>query len=398
MAINADFPMLTSEQTNPWLAGLGISQDLLAKALANRQSGLTNQILGTHAKFAEPTAIQELLKSQLANQQEQVKAKYAEPTAQQALQKSILENKFYAPNMQSQIGLNNANANELRTMQQNPLLRGQSTRDLAALIMAGLVDPNQIQQMVRGLVEKPQIDIGYKEALTKTMNANTQGKPFFMAPADTKAAMIGQAKAFGVNEDDAVRAFSSGMSLSDLAAKQGYSPDGNDWPIPAFNPTSSIRTQQERANIAYAGIRAIEPSIKEALAPYVKKWNGQSLQQLNDALKGQNVERRGKALGAAAMAQELQMLRIRAGGAQVGITALKEGLEASKTRLHTPDLTMTPEVFEIAQDYISDQIGKLNSAENKALNPRGSAKNKKSYKDPKLMTDEEIQRELEGMS
>ena len=388
MPINADFPMLSYDQANPMLKALQsgreqmrnslyFPKELLAKELANKQNEIMNQIYGIQSKYAEPMSQQELLKSQLYN-------------------------KYYGPNIQSEIasrgaqaGLANEEAQKIRMLRQNPLLMGENTKDLAALQMSGLSSPDQVQQIIKGIVEKPITDIEYKKGLTQSMLSNLQTKPFTTLPADAKAAMLGQLKSFGYNDTEALHAIMSGKDMGDLAQAKGYSREGEDWPSLQMAPTPAIRTQQERANIAQAGIRAIEPSITEALAPYAKKWNGTSLSQLKDSLKGENDDKIGRAIGAAAVAQELAMLRIRAGGAPVGIGVLKESLDASKSRLNVPDLTMTPKQFDIAQKYISDQIGRLNQAENMALYPQNQNRNNfgKSYeKDLSHLSDDELKR------
>lgn len=80
MAISfPDFKRISFDEANPHLVGMRKAQELQAKILAN----------------------------QIAS----VNAKYADPKAYQALQKSILENKWYSPKMQSDIGLQGAQAN-----------------------------------------------------------------------------------------------------------------------------------------------------------------------------------------------------------------------------------------------------------------------------------------------
>ncbi len=103
MAINANFPTISFEGANPVLAGMNVSKDLLAKALANR-------IAGVNAQFAAPEKEEELNKARLLNQIYGIQAKYEEPMTQQKLEglklgnlHQGLVNQFYAPDMQSQI-------------------------------------------------------------------------------------------------------------------------------------------------------------------------------------------------------------------------------------------------------------------------------------------------------
>lgn len=83
-----NFDRISFEEANPWIKG----------ALAGNQ--LMQAPLDLRAKLLE-------------NKLNKVKAQYAEPMAKQQLQKAILENKYYAPDIESQMSLRKAEAGKL---------------------------------------------------------------------------------------------------------------------------------------------------------------------------------------------------------------------------------------------------------------------------------------------
>jgi hypothetical protein len=83
-----NFEPTTFEDANPWMKGAKFAQDALAFP-------------------------QDMKAKMLANQIAQVQAKYADPMAQAELKKNQLFNKYYSPDMESQIGLRQAQSGKL---------------------------------------------------------------------------------------------------------------------------------------------------------------------------------------------------------------------------------------------------------------------------------------------
>lgn len=433
MAINADFPSITFQGANPFLVGRAASDDSLEKAIAN-------QLAGVKARYAQPMAQNDLLAKELQNQLEGIKAKYAEPNAQQELKKLQQYNQYYAPNIQSEIGLRGAQAGHygelsknLQFDRQNPLLSAPDTKTLGALLadprfrpvvenylksqgQQGMQmpqqqgterDPNQLPSPLGAAQEQQNPGQQNNQTTAEKLvsqyldhQGQKQGgiREWDRQPAPIKNAELAQARAFGFNDTEGVKLLREGHDLADLAQMKGYSLDGTDWPQSIFNPAAQTIARQQRSNIAQAGIEELEPRIAKKLEPYAKKWNGVSLVQLHQSLGGKNDKEIGEAIGAAAVSHELSALRLTSGGITPGIGALKKSLEASHTDLKTPGLTLTPKQFEHAQQFISDAVRDLNKAENKAaFGQRGQAKSQSQKKDPSMMTSEEIERELGGL-
>jgi hypothetical protein len=206
-------------------------------------------------------------------------------------------------------------------------------------------------------------------ALTAYYNIKNKSYAYDKLPMLNKSMMLAQANSFGINNDEASRAFANGVSLSDMAEAKGYDrKDKDSWPVPEFVPEHSVIARQQMANVAQEGIKAIDGDLTRDLAPYARTWNGQSLNSIYEATTGENVTRRGKALGAAALQIELASLRARQSGIQnIGIELLKESLLASGNDIKQLGATIDPKVYTIAQNYIFDHLKSINKAENLKL-------------------------------
>lgn len=207
----------------------------------------------------------------------------------------------------------------------------------------------------------------YKKVMTEVAEKNLKAGNFDKMPAAQKQYAINQAMGFGLSNTEATKRFRNGDTIEDIARDKGF--DANkpqEWPTPIAPPTTSMLTQQQRANVANAGLNVIDPIIGEALAPYATRWNGKSLDMLKDAVKGENVDQQAKAIAAGALSMEVAALRLRAGGSPSGITALKEMVEKSQNKLTVIGPTLTPEVYKKSQKEITRMINIINNAENKA--------------------------------
>src|SRR5581483_7657696 len=134
MAINADFPMLTFDQANPWLTGLHKNEELYQKKLEDQKNQIMNSILGVKQQYAQPTAQQELMAQMLQNKINEAKAKYAEPSEQEELKKLQLANQYYGPNIESEMSQRRAQTNKINSMLpgelQAQLLENRSAQEM----------------------------------------------------------------------------------------------------------------------------------------------------------------------------------------------------------------------------------------------------------------------------
>jgi len=363
MVFSFNLPNPTFESENPRAIAGAFNQDMLAKAIAN-------QINATKSRFEEPRNVADLIQKHLENTHKE------------------LENKYYGPNIESEIGFRGAQSSHLgaetnklnqmlpqeliaqqlqnkqRQIDLDPLMQSPETKTIYALQKSGIITPEKA-----------------KDLLTNIIQNNNKLTSFDRMPVLTKNASIAQGMAFGNSETQAYNDLRAGKTLEQMAQEAGFDPKRPEtWPQKSYNPTTATVTRQQRSNVAQAGIEAIEPQITKSLAPYAKKWNGVSLLQLKQSLAGTNDEEIGKAIAAAAAGKELAALRLTSGGITPGINALRDTIQGAKLNLNTPDLALNPKQFEAAQNEIGRIIKTLNTAENEAAFGKKTApKNLQEY-------------------
>lgn len=325
-------------------------------------------------------------KQSMQNQMTQQQLPFVTPELQQALLKSQIENKYLEPKLRAQIQSANAETAAKQFDLANPLL---GKAGLAGQLGAEQYSKNQ------GLTE--QANLIHKSIEQSLMADKVKNTSWNSMPANYRGAAIAQARAFGYDTAEAAQNLAQGATLSQLAAEKGLSSDQSSWPVPSAAPTTAMLTQQQRSNVAIAGINAIDKDLTDRLAPYSTRWDGYSLEQLKESLAGQDEQKIGEALGAAALQQELAILRQRAGGVQnIGIEMLRESLNASGNRLHVPQILQSPKVYKTAQDFIRKELVKLNKAENQALYNIPNAYSSSNNDDVSSMSDEDLLKISQG--
>lgn len=381
MAINADFPMLSFADANPMLRALqsgreGMRQsltfpkELLAKELENRKANLMNQIFGVQAKYAEPMTQEELRKAQLFNQ-------------------------YYGPNIESEIALRGAQtghlgeeSKNLAFQRNNPLFMGENTKDLAALQKAGLISPEQVQQIVSGIAQKPLSDVQYKNALVGSLAA----KPFTSMPMAEKSQAIAIGKNFGLTGDQVGRLLSQGKTIPDIAEMTGHSRDPSTWGDgPNYAPTSANITKGKELNASRASMNVIDDFVGKNLAPYVGNYQGLSPALIYDSVRNLNPEQRQKAIAASILSLEDVAERARSLNLPLGITQTKEMLHSAYLNSKLPQSLMRSEDFRKANEMVMDVLNKSSKAANEARLGTGFGTMQSEQKPEAKISDRDIE-------
>jgi hypothetical protein len=229
----------------------------------------------------------------------------------------------------------------------------------------GLADAMVLHAL--GISPETAANADYKKTIMKVAEANLKAGNFDKMPAAQKAYAIDQAMGFGLSNTEATKRFRNGETIEDIAKEKGFDANKpNEWPAPIAPPTNVILSRQQRANVANAGLNAIDPIITKAMEPYASRWNGKSLNMLVDAVKGKNVEQQSDAIAAGALAMEVAALRLNASGAPVGVKALEMMVDKAQNQLQVIGPTLSPEVYKKSQQKITKMINIINNAENKA--------------------------------
>ena len=197
------------------------------------------------------------------------------------------------------------------------------------------------------------------------MRAKTENTPWQSLPARDKGYTLATLRAAGYDDTESAQLLSHGAKQSDLLLAHGFDPKNP--PAPANLPTNAILTQQESANLAQAGIEAIEPELTAAIAPFSSRWNGRNLEQLYDVIKGKEPAKVAKYLAAGAIQLEMSGMRIRSAGLPITEKVLDEMVDKSLGKIESSNLGLSPETYRLTQKELTKFIRKMNSAKNKRL-------------------------------
>lgn len=234
---------------------------------------------------------------------------------------------------------------------------GSKNNDIASLLKESLVT-----------------DLKRKNAYAELADKKSENYGYGQLTADQKRAWVATAKGMGVGENDARDFFNKGYDIKDLAEAKGFDP--NDLPEAIYNPTQTDITRAHFRQQAVAEIDAIQPILTEALAPYSQRVSGFSPKQISEALKGENPDGQARFLAAKGLMPELNALRVKALGGQVGMGTLDEVKHASMAELNAFQGLVTPEVYMKAQQYMQEWINSASkTASELAFNPE-KAQNK----------------------
>lgn len=225
-----------------------------------------------------------------------------------------------------------------------------------------------------------------REARMKKDQQMVEARGYTTLPPESKSQMLGQAAAFGIPADEASRRFVRGESLQDMAKEKGF--DNPDyWPEPIYAPTATTRTQLQRRQTAISELNSVGKDITNALAPYQKRFMGYSLEQVADALKGQNKDKQARFLAGIAVQPELAAIRARAMGANIGIEVIREMVGKSMGQLKTIQPLLDTEVYEkmqIQMDKWMNQMADASFKANTQILARKNANEKETELTPTL--------------
>lgn len=233
-----------------------------------------------------------------------------------------------------------------------------------------------------------------KNAIANLANTRNEGYAWSSLGGKNKDQEIAQAKALGYTNTEAAKYLSKGHTIQELAVAKGIDP--NNMPAPIYAPTAATLSRAQLGNSTVAGLKAIEGDIKDAIAPYSRRYQGISPALIKDVIKGENPEQAGKVLAAYAMQPEVQSLRIRALGGNVGEGAIEKMMQASQNKINTLGLSPNSETYLAMQKYIGQWIEKTNEAENRVRLSYQAQNESKEQADSQEISNDQILNALGG--
>jgi hypothetical protein len=161
----------------------------------------------------------------------------------------------------------------------------------------------------------------HEKAITNRSLDITAGGGFDKLPANEKKRAVGLMTSMGVDPVEATRLLRSGVSPSEYA-KENKIDIENITPIYPLGE-ENVKQLQRRTGFVNE-IKNLEENLAGAMGEYQNKVMGYSLDQVADALSGENPDKQGRVLAARALQPELAALRLKVAGGNIGIEAINE--------------------------------------------------------------------------
>lgn len=270
---------------------------------------------------------------------------------------SEMELEQYKPKTEAETAYKNALINKMNFQQSNPLY-GQP--GVAGQIGAAQISNPEIAKIIMQSIGKTQ---DQRQAKADLDRKRAEGYTFNSLPMPERQYLLAQAAGMGIEPNEAAALFNKGKTISDMAKSQGY--DANNLPEPVYPLTPAGQTQLKMRQAANAEIKVMGDKIAKAMAPYSRKILGYSPAQIAEAIQGKNPESQAKLLAARALQPELAAIRLRMGGGNVGIEAIREMTNTSMGHINALESLVSPNVYLKANQYVDDWLTEAVEAANK---------------------------------
>lgn len=182
--------------------------------------------------------------------------------------------------------------------------------------------PDATQDEIRAAYEEIHgSKLNHEKAVTNRSLDMTAGGGFDKLPTNEKKRAVGLMNAMGVDPVEGTKLLRSGISPSEYAKENGIKIDEI---TPVYPLGEENIKQMQRRNGFVKEIKNLEGNLASAMGEYQNKIMGYSLDQVADALTGENPDKQGRVLAARALQPELAALRLKVAGGNIGIEAINE--------------------------------------------------------------------------
>lgn len=217
------------------------------------------------------------------------------------------------------------------------------------------------------------------ESMVNTRNEVNSRRDWTTLPVDYKVNVLAQYASLGINEKDAIALYNAGRSPQDIAMErqnvipeedigdtppaqvgEGFPPPPKEMPIVGkeYAATGATRTSIQRAEGGLAEEEYIAPIIKDAMAPYARKFAGYSPRQMLDALSSDpdKIDKIAKFYAARAIQPEIAGNRARMTDTSTAEGAMHDIQSSALNKVKILESEVSPEAYAKASDYISEWI------------------------------------------
>lgn len=403
-----DFQPLSFQDNNPALAGMQSMGDILSKQIANQFAPRMNQQDLQQKQLANALA---QINLQTAPQMNQADLAYKLSQARQSnaqagyLGTEAGKNQFLINHpslmlpgnsgniaglmylqqqanqqaLASQMG-NNGSQNTLPSdngsMSVSPLLSGGNAQNQQPNSLGSNSQSPDFGSMIRAAIQQPQIAAQAQQARTNYYNQKVQGAGYLDSTPTEKNYMQAQGVAFGYAPDEVASGLVNGKTLPQMAAEKGWGLDRSQWPNPDYAATSASINRNQQRLAAQSELNTIQPTITDALAPYAKKFDGYSIQQVVDSLNNEygkspaDPELRDKLArfyAARQVGNEMNAIKARmAGQTNIGADSLRAYGDTGLNDFKILGPQIDPGIYSASQNYASKWLNQMVGAANKA--------------------------------
>lgn len=294
------------------------------------------------------------------------------------LKKQQLELENFQPRTEAEMAYKQAQTNKLNFLNENPLY-GQPGA-AGQLGAAELLKRNPQLSSTPGaanlILNALNTNQNAKQSLADLNYQRASGYSFNSLPMNDRSYLLAQAAGMGIEPNEAIKRFNKGETVDQMASAEGYDP--NNKPEPVYPLTPAGQTQLKMRQAANDEIKVLGKKISDAMAPYSRKILGYSPKQISEALKGKNEESQAKLLAARALQPELASIRLRMGGGNVGIEAIREMTNSSMGHINNLQALVSPEVYSKTNEYVDQWLTDAVDAANKRATQGVAKKSQKN--------------------
>ncbi len=214
----------------------------------------------------------------------------------------------------------------------------------------------------------------HENTIIKRSKDVVAGNSFDKLPTNDKKQSVALMKGMGADPVESVSYLrKAGNSPSTYAEEKGID-------ISGVQPDYALGEQNvkdaQRASSYLDEIDGLDKHITKGLGKYQNKIMSFSLEQIADAAEGSNPSQQGRTLAARALLPELNALRLKIAGGNIGIEALKELEHKSLGQLNIIESLVDEKTYNAAQKYMRDWINEAGRTRIKSLNKFSMLKNR----------------------
>lgn len=205
----------------------------------------------------------------------------------------------------------------------------------------------------------------HEETIINRSKDVVAGNSFDKLPTNDKKQSVALMKGMGVDPVEAVAYLRQKGNSPSTYAEQNKIDITNVEPDYAAGEQNIKLAQQ--ANAYMDEIDTLDKHINDGLGKYQNKIMGYSLAQIADAAEGSNPDQQARALAARALLPELNSLRLKIAGGNIGIEALRELEHKSLGKLNVLESLVDSETYTKAQNYMTKWIKEAGQVRVKSL-------------------------------